>query len=232
MKGNSRLTFLIAGAGLFLVGCGPKKTSDSHAHGGEHDHAESIAAVSFKEGRGLKLAPETAKALGVTTAEVVERAVAHRIELRVSIFDSGPPARASALVSPEIANDLEKHSPREAKIVSVNRVLAATTGQAEIIFELPEKARVGDTVPLILSGPASNVAAVPASALLRTAVGTFVFVANNDSLLRTPVKTGASDGAFIEITDGLYSGDVVAVSAVEQLWLTELRLTKGGGHSH
>ena len=37
---------------------------------------------------------------------------------------------------------------------------------------------------------------------------------------------------FIEITDGLYAGDVVATGGVEQLWLTELRLTKGGGHSH
>ena len=70
------------------------------------------------------------------------------------------------------------------------------------------------------------------AALLRTATGTFVYVVNGANLLRTPVKPGASDGAFIEILDGLYAGDVVVTHGVEHLWLTELRLTKGGGHSH
>ncbi|MBK9991892.1 MAG: hypothetical protein IPP19_14495 [Verrucomicrobia bacterium] len=51
-------------------------------------------------------------------------------------------------------------------------------------------------------------------------------------MLRTAVKPGANDGEYIEILDGLYAGDVIATAAVEQLWLTELRLTKGGGHSH
>lgn len=232
MKCHHWFSLLAACGTLFFVGCGQKKPAEGHAHGGEHDHAEGAAAVSFKEGRGLHLAPETAKALGVATADVVERPVAHRIELHVSIFDGGPPARATAMVSPEIAADLEKHSPREAKIISVNRSLAAATGQVEVALELPEKARAGETLRLVLNGPATNVVAVPASALLRTATGTFVFTVNGDSLLRTTVKIGASDGAFIEITDGLYSGDIVAVAAVEQLWLTELRLTKGGGHSH
>ena len=70
------------------------------------------------------------------------------------------------------------------------------------------------------------------STLLRTATGTFVYVVNGASLLRTPVKPGASDTTHVEILDGLYAGDLVATAGVEQLWLTELRLTKGGGHSH
>ena len=37
---------------------------------------------------------------------------------------------------------------------------------------------------------------------------------------------------IVEITDGLYAGDEVVASPVNQLWLAELRLTKGGGHSH
>jgi hypothetical protein len=50
--------------------------------------------------------------------------------------------------------------------------------------------------------------------------------------LRTPVKVGARSAGFSEIADGLYAGDIVVVSSVDQLWLAELRLTKGGGHSH
>jgi len=46
------------------------------------------------------------------------------------------------------------------------------------------------------------------------------------------VKVGARSPDFVEINDGLYAGDVVVAAPAEQLWLAELRLTKGGGHSH
>ena len=73
---------------------------------------------------------------------------------------------------------------------------------------------------------------VPRSALLDAATGTFVYVVNGTSYLRTPVKIGASTADHVEITDGLYAGDTVVAAPVNQLWLSELRLTKGGGHSH
>ena len=73
---------------------------------------------------------------------------------------------------------------------------------------------------------------VPRSALLDSAAGLFVYVVNGEFYLRTPVKVGARSADFIEITDGLYAGDSVVATPVEQLWLAELRLTKGGGHSH
>ena len=68
--------------------------------------------------------------------------------------------------------------------------------------------------------------------MLDTATGAFVYVVNGEAYLRTPVKTGASDADHVEIADGLYAGDTVVASPVNQLWLSELRLTKGGGHSH
>jgi multidrug efflux pump subunit AcrA (membrane-fusion protein) len=73
---------------------------------------------------------------------------------------------------------------------------------------------------------------VPRSALLDTATGTFVYVVNGPAYLRTPVKVGVMSTDYIEITDGLYAGDAVVSAPVNQLWLSELRLTKGGGHSH
>jgi multidrug efflux pump subunit AcrA (membrane-fusion protein) len=76
------------------------------------------------------------------------------------------------------------------------------------------------------------VTVVPREALLRTAEGVFVYVANGPAYLRTPVVTGAEDGSHVGIVDGLYAGDVVVTRAVEALWLIELRATKGGGHSH
>ena len=57
-------------------------------------------------------------------------------------------------------------------------------------------------------------------------------VQNGDHLLRTPVTTGVENAEHVEITDGIYVGDVVATHPVETLYLIELRATKGGGHSH
>jgi len=122
--------------------------------------------------------------------------------------------------------------PAEARILAIQRELSSAVTQVEIVFAVAGKPPVGSTISLTLRGPATTGTAVPRSALLRTATGTFVYVVNGANLLRTPVKSGANDGEYIEILDGLYAGDVVATAGVEQLWLTELRLTKGGGHSH
>ena len=156
----------------------------------------------------------------------------HAYEVTASVFEAGPPARASSLVPGEVADALEKHPPTEAKILSIHRSLSSAMTQVEIVFAIPDNPPVGSTISLTLRGPVSTGSAVPQSALLRTATGTFVYVVNGANLLRTAVKLGANDSEYIEIIDGLYAGDVVATAGVEQLWLTELRLTKGGGHSH
>ncbi len=77
-------------------------------------------------------------------------------------------------------------------------------------------------------GTAGTVPAIPASALLRTVKGDFVYVANGDWYLRTPVTAGNAHGNWIEIRDGLYEGDVIVSAAVEALWLAELQAVNGG----
>lgn len=212
--------------------------ADEHAHRGEyedehaHDGTPGAAPASFQEGQGLKLAPETAEALGVTTAVIEQRAIAPTLHVTASVFDAGPPARALAIIPAAVADELERHPPTEAKILSVRRALASALNQVEVEFALADAPALGRPVELRLRGAERNVAAVPRSSVLRTATGTFVYVRRGERFLRTPVITGAGDGAHVEIVDGLRAGAVVAVGAVEQLWLTELRLTKGGGHSH
>ena len=219
---------------LVLSGCGKPQATTGHDDHDESAHAqeEGDAPARFKEGQGLQLATETSSALGLKTAEIEERSVKQTYDLTMSVFDAGPPARASSLVPLEIADALAQHPPSEARLLAVRRELSAALTQVEIVFALPGTPEVGSTVSLTLRGPARHGAAVPKTALLQTATGTFVYVVNGVHLLRTPVKTGANDGEYIEVLDGLYSGDVIAITAVEQLWLTELRLTKGGGHSH
>ncbi len=217
---------------VLLAACGGKKAGSAEEHGDAHAEEAGAAPASFKEGKGLQLAAETASALGVKTAEVEERKLAHAFQVTASVFDAGPPARAATLVPPEIADELERHPPSEAKILSVRRDLSSALTQVEMVLALPGSPKIGTTLEVTLRGPERTTPAVPRSAVLRSATGSFVYVVNGAHLLRTAVKTGASDGTFIEISDGLYTGDAVVTAGVEQLWLTELRLTKGGGHSH
>lgn len=219
---------------LALSGCGKSQSPGEHADHdeGESAHREEEAPAKFKEGQGLLLAAETAAAIGVKMAEIEERPVAHTYEVTASVFSAGPPARAISLVPVEIADELESSPPSGATLLAVRRELLPALNQVEIVLALPGTPAVGTTVNLILRGPTRQNVAVPRAALLRTSTGSYVYVVNGANLLRTPVQPGATDGEYIEILDGLYAGDVVATAAVEHLWLTELRLTKGGGHSH
>lgn len=69
---------------------------------------------------------------------------------------------------------------------------------------------------------------LPADALLRTAKGDFVYVANGPWLLRTPVTVQGDPLAGFTVSDGLYEGDVIATGGVRVLWLAELQAINGG----
>ncbi|MDQ5977660.1 MAG: hypothetical protein QG602_632 [Verrucomicrobiota bacterium] len=69
---------------------------------------------------------------------------------------------------------------------------------------------------------------LPADALLRTAKGDFVYVANGPWLLRTPVTAQGDNLAGFTVSAGLYEGDVIATQGVRVLWLAELQAINGG----
>ena len=77
-------------------------------------------------------------------------------------------------------------------------------------------------------GEAKSVPAVPATALLRTVKGDFVYVSNGGWLLRTPVRIGANDGVWFEMKDGLYEGDNIVTHGTQALWMAELQAVNGG----
>lgn len=224
MKDSAALCLLPAV--LLFSSCGKHAGHDGHDH---HDHASSGAAAgaSFREGRGLTLPPETRLALGLETAPVEERELTPTLALAPQVFERAGRALAS-VNAPAAGVKLVESDPR---IVRIH--LRASTGLAELVVSVDPDKPVGAFVPVVLEGKTVGpVAAVPRSALLRSAEGTFVYVVNGGAYLRTPVTAGVETDGFIEITDGLYSGDEVVTRPVEQLWLTELRFTKGGGHSH
>ena len=119
-------------------------------------------------------------------------------------------------------------------VLSVNKAFAL--GDAEVIVSITNagaKLSPGEFLAAVVSVPQNeSVTVIPLSALLRCAEGSFVYALNGRAYFRTAVKTGAEAEGFVEITDGLFSGDVVVTQPVEKLWLIELRATRGGGHWH
>ena len=220
----------LAGCALLLSGCG--KSGETAA---KSEHEEGGAeGVAFKEGRGLKFTPEIVKALELKLSEGEERSIAGELRLTAQVFRTVPEVLASVSLSPADAALLQKQTFTGAKLVRVDRGGESANGRVDAVFALDRKPApvVGDFVALVLNPAPRTVLTVPRSALLDSAAGLFVYVVNGEFYLRTPVKVGARSADFIEITDGLYAGDSVVATPVEQLWLAELRLTKGGGHSH
>lgn len=227
------LALALAGSALLGAGCG-RPSAETAARSEEPAAAEGTGGVSFKAGRGLSLDPEVRKALGVVTAEAEERPIAESTRLVAQVFAVSPQVLASATVPAADAERYPKLSAPHAKLVRTDRAGTAATRLVDLIVALdrtPPPA-IGEFVALEFTTEPSRVLAVPRSALLDAATGTFVYVVNGEHYLRTPVKVGARSPDFVEITDGLYAGDVVVAAPVEQLWLAELRLTKGGGHCH
>jgi len=82
-----------------------------------------------------------------------------------------------------------------------------------ILLENPdERVRPGMTanisIPIAL---ADNVLAVPLSAVFTEGGERFVYVKKNESWEQRPVKIGVADFSFVEITEGLYEEDTVAL---------------------
>ncbi|MDF9832054.1 hypothetical protein M2103_000262 [Ereboglobus sp. PH5-5] len=226
----------------------PAKKRDPHAghsHGHSHGASESTN-VTYDEKTGLKFDDATAHAINLATTRIVTRPFAHRVMLNATVVDAGPPVQVTALVPPSVADDMQDHPHEGVRILAVNRALTHATGQVEVtlaladIHNMAQTAKsaaspgtdIGDSLAIPLIGPPEQKLTIPNTAVLRTIEGTFAYLYHDGHYRRTPVVLGMTDGAHTEIISGLAPDAPVAATAVEQLWLTELRLTKGGGHSH
>jgi hypothetical protein len=232
-----KISVLILPLCLALSGCGrePSKKGAGETTG--------KGLPSYKEGKGLSLSQETRQCIGLEITEVSERKLAGRVTSEVQVYQiASNSVYATGLISREEAKLLrpgqsasfatKNGKSSEGKLIRVDEQGQSASGQAELIVEIPGTEREyprGTFLGATFSAAKEETATViPRSALLRAAEGDFVYVVNGDHLTRTAVKAGVESGDFVEITDGLYSGDKVAVKPVQTLWLTELRFVKGG----
>ncbi len=244
-----------------VSGCsGGHSEDDGHGHGagGGHGHAHGHGAeegggAEFAEGKGLIIHEEASKVIGLKTAEVTEdqlalsfSAVAQVFQIKKMADGVTNKALASAMISSSDAETLElgknvktfvpgRKEPLSGHLTHLDSGTREAIERVEAIVEVPlndVQVRIGTFLKVEFAGKNRNVFAMPRSALLKAATGTFAYVKNGDRFLRTEVEVGASGETMIEVLGGVYPGDVVASEGVEDLWLIELRFTKGGGHSH
>lgn len=243
-----------------LIGC-REKSSDQAVSEKEHDHGAEGEGATYQEGKGILLMKETEEALGVEILDLTEQMIQSKIHLTAQIYRSASEsskkqdgekqgnAYATSLISPEIATKLTTktklhllNSPINPSTLSGSLwkiVLAQDSGleKSELLLEIPDADKtlaVGQFVEVNLLpdlAPTKKLA-IPHSARLKTSTGSFAFVKNGEFLLRTEIKTGIENEEWIEILEGLYEGDQLAIKPVEALYMIELRATKGGGHCH
>lgn len=247
----------IAVIGLFC-GCGKSVptsgASDNAAGGGDLAEVET-AHVTFAEGKGLLLDDETRTAIGVQFAPIELKAVdfdekiqahvfrlANEVAFPANGYESGM-AYATTLV-PANADTYKigvkfitvSTPPLNARLVRFDRQIEKPLGLIELIFAVPDqehRLKLGDSITLQYSPKLSSAPTrvVPRGAVLHATTGDFIYIANGSHLLRTIVKLGRLSSDWAEVLDGVSEGTQVAVQPVETLYLTELRLTKGGGHA-
>jgi hypothetical protein len=266
MKTFHYFTSLLVGVtfALFLTGC-DNHSGHGHDHAeGAHEHGEeahgATAGITYSEKDGLHISPETAKFIGLETAEVGERKIAGELRFSARIYRAASEARFASVQPMAAATALASGfiSSAEATKLQVGQVINVTAegegnfsarvtaviadqfaGQSEVLLAITDKEGkltsgkfVAATVPF---GGEATVVSVPRGALLRTTDGDFVYTMNGDAFVRAAVKLGAVNTEFAEITDGLYSGDHIIVKPAMTFWLAEIQALRGGqscGHHH
>jgi multidrug efflux pump subunit AcrA (membrane-fusion protein) len=188
---------------------------------------------------------ETKKLFGLEVTEVTEKTMQRRVQKMAQVYRAGREGvRASALLclGAEEVKGLNVGQPVKLKaddvpeisgmLVLLDTQAQTVLGQIEGLVEFTDpqqRCPAGAFVKATFTnGEAKTVLVVPESALLTAADGNYVYVINGSHLVRTRVKPGATSEGFVEIEDGLYAGDFVAVKGVDNLWLVELSALKGG----
>ena len=242
---------------LWLLGCTAEKPSSEKGGSPESSETESKEqSVSYEEEMGLLLKQETAEAIGLKFASVSEQPLSRGVDLEAQVYlaagDSMSAhklkqrsAHASAVIPADLAKQM-KVGDRIALMKGkddlsgwLSKLSSSPDGgthQTSLTLEIvdPKKLlHVGEFIHVAVMGPLAKkpTLSIPKAALLETITGSFVFVEREGHLLRIPVVTGIVAGDSVEITEGLTLGEKVVVDPVELIYLTELRLTKGGGHA-
>jgi len=223
---------------LFLAGC--KDEHDGHDEHAQHDetnghnHTEGEEEVRYEAGKGLEFSDEIIAALGIKTVNPQWENLSDKKTLKGCVISTSPTTLVNVKLPLAQAESLKYYGVADGKLIRFDKTPAEVSGLADLVYEIKpnDPANLGDFVSIELQGASRKILSLPASAVLDGVNAKSVYVLRDGHFLRVEVKTGIGSNGRIEITQGLNESDLVATSSIQQLWLTELRLTKGGGHSH
>jgi multidrug efflux pump subunit AcrA (membrane-fusion protein) len=238
---KAKFSLFVPLVALALASCNSKPAGDGSTENG------TVSMSLFKEGKGVWFSDVTKTLFGLEIAEVAEKPIQRQLETTAQVYrgaHEGSPASALILLSDDEAKELKIGQPVGLKaatgkgleatgeLVQLDTQAHAALGQVEGLVEFADSQQhfpVGAFVAATLTkGEARPAFVVPESAVLVAADGSYVYTVNGTHLTRTRIKAGVSSAGFVEIEDGLYAGDWVAVKGVENLWLVELSALKGG----
>lgn len=223
---------------LAMQGC-MQRESDEPRH-------EATELQLFEQGKGVRLPEEMQHELGIQTVEVQEKPLVPRVEGLATVIraaSESKPAVAMAFLDKAAASGLRlgqtvllRHDTSQQEFTgtlrSLDTRLTNLLGRGEVTIEFADPAGqfpVASTLMAIFSAAHPNsVPAVPVAAVLTGVEGAFVYTVSGSHFIRTTVRTGAHNEAWIEIVDGLYPGDAVVAKGADRLWLIELCALKGG----
>ena len=255
MKAIKNLILVVCHLLLVLLPCGCGHDSAKETQAVAEQSEAAAQGVTFSAKHGLSVPPETAKFIGLEIVDVEERKVATELRFTAQVFRAATEAQlaslqptmpttahASGFISAVNAEQIregqsvtvvtESTNSMSGRVASLNKGMSKPGGQVEVLLAVTDEQRrlengafLSVSVPL---GGEKSVVSVPRSALLRTAEGDFVYTVSGEKLVRTPVKAGGVNHEFVEITDGLFAGDQIAVKPVTTLWLAELQSIRGG----
>lgn len=224
MNNSKRLIWCATLLVATLLGCGER---DFHRDTAGEPEEKGVKVCGFKDNHGVFVNDEVRHALGVATMEVVSKTIPKTRRATARVF---APGKASILVDTNIASSL-KVGQRVLLDGTHEGTISALEGggHAEAIVSFAGSFPIGAHLHATLHAERSEpLPAVPQSSLLAAATGDYVFVANGEHLLRTPVKIAGTAEGWLAIADGLLDGDVVVTNGVQALWCIELQATKGG----
>lgn len=226
---------LLGGCGKHGGGHGHANEDPAHAaNGGGRHHNGGASQVRFDEEHGLELPEEVVKAIGIETRKVERRAFSAKKVLTGQVVSVGPKVLINVSIPFAKAESYGDFSVKNGRLRRIDKLSGEVSGLADLIFEIDSNGnlKLGDFIDLNLESPKKTALLIPESSVLEGIGGNYVYVLKGDAYRRVKIKTDLSSDGLVEVVDGINPGDTVVTTPVVQLWLVELRLTKGGGHSH
>jgi hypothetical protein len=242
---TASVTLVVAGVVAVLV----VTTSRATASQTNPAEAHSTEPWSFKEGRGITLSEVARRATSISVAPVesaeltperngiaaqVYRSAAESTDQKTAAASLWVPSAEAATLS--VGQTVALSNGQSEFPATVAAVKATTQAGAplEILLTVNDegaKLRVGDFLQArVGQGDAKRREAttIPASAVIESVRGNFVYAANGGAFLRTPVTLGSRQGDRIEVVDGLFEGDEIVTAGASSLWMIELQAVNGG----